>query len=126
MNEMINYFDYKGEKVAVHHDDDGYSVSVDRDDVFVHVHDEPLQQKPREAQIKHLVRQFLEKEIETIHQRKDGLAIMDAVADVLAERHNIPLAEIKAMIVAVGTETLYDDYIAPAIDDLEDELGLAD
>lgn len=60
----------------------------------------------------------------TTLQDRDGLAIMDAVADVLADRSNVDLVTVKEAIQKAGTQRLYEQFIAPAIDQLEAALAI--
>jgi hypothetical protein len=61
--------------------------------------------------------------VETMLMELDGLFIMDAVAEVIADRVDADLENVKQEMHARGTQELYEGFIARGIDDLASELG---
>ncbi len=53
---------------------------------------------------------------DTLLQDQEGLAIMDAVAEVIADRYELPLLDVKRKIQKQDCQQLYEGCIGPAID----------
>ena len=55
-------------------------------------------------------------------EKTRGLAIMEQVAAILSARHEINIVAIRRKLKNADPQELYDNYLAPAINKIEEEL----
>ena len=52
--------------------------------------------------------------------RKQGFGLLDHIAAALADRTDLPVEEIKKELHEVGTDAMWERYVGPMLDDIED------